>query len=157
MRFSEQELVRITTFSSQNSQSPHPNPNPNPHIHPYQELIGRIGFIDHIKVRSGLAQKAWGPGGAYRYQVALLTEGGLDEIITVSEYYLAPDDSEEAKQFYANYQATLEGVQREADDRQRQYLAVSKHLADKHNITPNEVHGIYKAILNYQDYYKDML
>jgi hypothetical protein len=165
MQFSEQDLVKITTFSPQNLQSPNPNPNPhpssnlNPHTYPHQDLVGRVGFVDYIKVSRprGPGRKPWGPGSAYQYQVGLLTEEGLDEIITVSEYYLAADDSEEAKQFYANYQATLEGIQREADDRQHQYFAVAKHLADKYNITPNEVHGIYKAILNYQDYYKDML
>ena len=147
MKFNEQDLVKITAISSESDS------------HPQQDLLDRVGFIEYIEVRRprGPGLNPSGPGGRFQYHVGILSEEGLDRIVTIPECYLTLDTTQETKQLYDAYQLTLDDIQREANDRHHQKIAVTNHLSRKHSITPDEVHGIYKAMLYYQEYYKENL
>ena len=132
MIFNENDLVCVATTP----------PAPNEH------LDGRFGYIS-------------GPGyipkdeQQVHYPVAILSEDGLEEIAVIATGYLGYDTSEEARCAFEAYQQTLDEIEREADQRQKQYRMVINHLARKYGITPDEVRGVYKAVLHYENYYQE--
>ena len=107
-------------------------------------LLGSIGFINNVTSEGEL-------------EVGILDTEGLGEIILIPETYLIPEDSAEAKALYTRYRDTVDEINREAEERQRKSLQVTNHLARKYNIAPDEVHGIYKAMLHYETYHEEHL
>lgn len=132
MNFSENDTVQIAIAP----------PAPN------EYLEGRIGYID-------------GPGRIPRnedqihYPVALITPDGVEDVVEIAAGYLVHDDTDTTLQLFQQHQQTLDEIAREADQRQKHYRMVINYLARKYGITPDEVRGVYKAVLNYEDYYQE--
>jgi len=132
MIFHENDTVQVATTP----------PAPNEH------LEGRIGYID-------------GPGyyplneRQIHYPVALLVTEGIEDVIDIAAAYLVHDVSTETVALFEQYQQTLNEIVHESNERQKHYRMVINHLARKYGIGPDEVRGIYKAVLNYEDYYQE--
>lgn len=86
-------------------------------------------------------------------EIGILTETGLQEIYLIPTACLAADDSPETAALYAAYRHTLEEIKSESDERYKKQLWTTNHLARKYGITPDEVHGVYKAMLHYEEHY----
>jgi hypothetical protein len=127
MSYSESDLVKVATAP------------PN-----QENLLDEVGFVNATP-ENGLVE------------VAILDTKGLRDIFLISEAFLVSEDSVEARNLFNSYKNTLDEINREADARQRKKVQVTSHLARKYNIGPDEVHGIYKAMLHYEKYHEDHL
>ena len=127
MSYSESDLVRVAVAP------------PN-----QKHLLDSVGFVN-IKPTNE------------QVEVGILDKEGLRDILLIPETFLVSEDSPEAKNLLAKYRATVEEINREANNRQRKSVEVTNHLARKYNIGPDEVRGIYKAMLHYEKYHEDHL
>jgi len=126
--FQEEALVKITTAP----------PNKG-------HLLGCTGYI----VVSGSENT--------EPEVGILDDTGLVDVYTIPQACLTADTSSATIKNYQIYKKTLQNIQQEADDRQRKYIEVTNFLSRRHSVAPDEIIGIYKAILNYEKFYEEHL
>ena len=131
MPFEENSLVRIVS--------------PPPGMHALQNLIGFVNYNPPVACEDP------------QVEIAILDDTGLREIYMLPEAALTPDESQEAVRLYNQYQNSLQEIERESQERQKRRTAVTNHLSRKHGITPDEVYGIYRAMLNYESYYEEFV
>tara|TARA_B100001113_G_C21011632_1_gene579546 strand:- start:548 stop:958 length:411 start_codon:yes stop_codon:yes gene_type:complete len=129
MAFKENSLVRIV--------------RPPAGMNALQNLIGFVNYNPPIECEDP------------QIEIAILDDTGLREIYMLPEAALILDETEEATRLYSQYQNSLQEIERESKERQKRRTAVTNYLARKYGITPDEIYGVYKAMLNYENYYEE--
>lgn len=132
MNFEEDDIVKVITTPT----------------YPNEHLDQRIGYIDSIPQRKkdDLQQ---------HYLVNILAEDGIECSALIAEAYLALDTSNTGKRLYTAHQEKLDSITASYNEHQRQYRTVINHLAVKYGIAPDEIRGIYNAVLCFDDYYRE--
>jgi hypothetical protein len=131
MAFKENSLVRIV--------------RPPAGMLSLQNLIGFVNYNPPVECEDP------------QVEIAILDDTGLREIYMLPEAALIPDETDEAIKLYNKYQNSLQEIEREAKERQKRRSAVTNYLARKYRITPDEVYGVYRAMLNYESYYEEFV
>lgn len=131
MNFEENEIVKVITTPA----------SPNEH------LDQRIGYIDSIPTPK--------KGELQHYLVNVLSKDGVECSALISEAYLSADTSNEGKDLYNEHQKKLDDIAGSYEEHHRQHRIVINHLAVRYGVSPDEIRAIYKAVLSFDDYYKE--
>lgn len=128
--------------------------SPDPILNETLVTIGAVGFINELAPRM-IADKQL-------YYVNILDEasfprGSLLYNCTLPEECLAIDKSISLQAAKCNYQAELDAIAQECEDRNKCYQEVLSYLAKTYKISKDEVYAIYKAMLDYESFYKQTL
>lgn len=110
---------------------------------PQNQTPAQIGFISEV--------------GAKTLEVSLLGPDGLVDIIDIDIEQVRNTKSMLAKKYYEIYQQSLDDIAKEAEERKKKRSLVTNYLSRKYKITPDEVYGIYTAMLSFEEYYEDFL